>query len=143
MRPSNYDPLDEEHGMRRRRKPQEPSLFPSNPDPPDPIGRRPGIIRPHFDGETCIPSLDYQRLDTQLARVFQFLHSLARADRRTSNPTWTTLATLASASRGSESAVSARIRDLRKPKFGGYTIHKRRKGDPNRGLWEYRMEPEE
>jgi hypothetical protein len=38
----------------------------------------------------------------------------------------------------SESAVSARIRDLRKPQFGGYTVKSR----PRQGCtaWEYRIE---
>lgn len=38
----------------------------------------------------------------------------------------------------SESAVSARIRDLRKPKYGGYTVISK----PRQGCtaWEYRVE---
>ena len=37
----------------------------------------------------------------------------------------------------SETSVSARIRDLRKAEFGGYTITRDRQG--RRGLWHYQM----
>jgi len=35
----------------------------------------------------------------------------------------------------SEAGISARIRDLRKPKYGGHTIERRKNGS----LWEYRL----
>lgn len=38
--------------------------------------------------------------------------------------------------------ISARIRDLRKEKFGGRTVKRQRRGDPTDGLFEYRMWPE-
>jgi hypothetical protein len=49
---------------------------------------------------------------------------------------WVTLAYLAKEVGAPESSVSARIRDLRKLQFGGYTIERRYK---DRGLWEYRV----
>lgn len=36
----------------------------------------------------------------------------------------------------SEAGVSARLRDLRKPKFGGMAVEKRRRTE---GVWEYRL----
>lgn len=36
-----------------------------------------------------------------------------------------------------ESSVSAQLRHLRKPEFGGYVVEKRRRG--NSGTWEYRV----
>ena len=36
----------------------------------------------------------------------------------------------------SEAGVSARLRDLRKPKFGGFVVEKRRR---SAGVWEYRL----
>jgi hypothetical protein len=39
--------------------------------------------------------------------------------------------------RATETGISARLRDLRKPKFGGYTVEIRRRSDG--GLWEYRL----
>ena len=80
-----------------------------------------------FDGPGLVPALDDERLDTQLARVY---HALK-------NSGWWTLADLAKYSGGSEAGVSARIRDLRKPRFGGYSIARRRRTDT---LWEYRMD---
>ena len=38
---------------------------------------------------------------------------------------------------GSEAGISARLRDLRKEKFGGYSIERKRSDE---GLWWYRME---
>lgn len=40
---------------------------------------------------------------------------------------------------GSETGVSAKLRDLRKPQFGGHEVDRRRSGDPKRGVWEYRL----
>lgn len=51
---------------------------------------------------------------------------------------WYTLAALAFHAGGSEAAVSARLRDLRKREFGGYTIEAKRL-KPNGGTWVYRM----
>ncbi len=36
-----------------------------------------------------------------------------------------------------ETGISARLRDLRKPKFGGYVVESKRRFDG--GLWEYRL----
>ncbi len=90
----------------------------------------------HFDGETYDPRLDLPRLTTQLERVRGLM--LYTRD----NDGWWTLPMLTNAVmrtwgvRASEASVSARIRDLRKDKFGGYTVIHRRRTD---GLWEYRL----
>lgn len=81
----------------------------------------------HFDGATYEPALDHDRLSTQLERV----------KARMSNGDWYRLSTLAALCGGSEAAISARVRDLRKPRFGGYSILRRR---VDGGLWEYRMQ---
>ena len=81
-----------------------------------------------FDGETFDPKEDGERLTGQLARVRNQM-----ADGR-----WFTLNYLASLVGGSEAGVSARIRDLRKPKFGGYRVERRRVPG-ERGVWEYRL----
>lgn len=36
-------------------------------------------------------------------------------------------------------SVSAQLRHLRKPRFGGFVVEKRPRGDRERGLWEYRL----
>jgi hypothetical protein len=88
------------------------------------------VMSPHPDGETYDPDRDHERLAKQRGRVYRCL----RVDR------WWTLAQLAAAAGGPEQSVSARIRDLRKPRFGSFTIDKRYAGH---GLWEYRLDPED
>lgn len=79
-----------------------------------------------FDGATYEPGHDHARLSRQLTRV----EALMRDGR------WRTLAALAHIVGGSEAGVSARLRDLRKPRFGSHTIERQRlKG----GLFCYRM----
>lgn len=88
-----------------------------------------------FDGVTYDPALDHDRLDRQLGRVFHCL-----SDHR-----WWTLSELeaecsllrADGGRDSQAAISARLRDLRKARFGGYEVTRER---VRSGLWRYRME---
>ena len=49
---------------------------------------------------------------------------------------WYKLHEIATQTNDPEASVSARLRDLRKAKFGGHEIERRYVGD---GLWEYRM----
>lgn len=83
----------------------------------------------HFGGDTFSAKLDGERLTGQFARVRALM-----ADGR-----WRTLAEIAEAAGGSEAGVSARLRDLRKERFGGHTVERRRRGEPSAGLWEYRL----
>lgn len=82
-----------------------------------------------FDGATFDDKLDGVRLAHQFQRVKTLM----------SDGKWRTLSTIAAKVRGSEAAVSARLRDLRKDKFGKWTVEKRRLLIP--GLWEYRLIP--
>ena len=81
-----------------------------------------------FDGETFDPKLDGARLASQLGRVRRFLAS----------GRFVTLAQIAVAARCSEASASARLRDLRKPRFGSYVVERRRVPGA-RGLFEYRL----
>lgn len=81
-----------------------------------------------FDGETYDEDRDGERLGAQLLAVRD-----AFLDRQ-----WHYLADLATAAHASEASVSARIRDLRKRRFGGYTIEREYVSG---GLWRYRMIP--
>lgn len=91
-------------------------------DPPRPV--------PHlFDGKTYSEKRDGERLVSQFSRVFDLMK-----DGR-----WRTLEEIAETVRGSESGVSARLRDMRKPKFGGHTVERRTRGNRKRGLFEYRL----
>jgi hypothetical protein len=80
----------------------------------------------YFDGKTYEPRRDKFRLSAQLREVQQIL-----ADRQ-----WHTLAEMANRTGGSEAGISARIRDLRKARFGQHTIERQHIKD---GLWRYRM----
>lgn len=82
--------------------------------------------RVRFDGETYEPEIDQKRLSSQLERVKALLL----------DGKWRGLAELAASVNGSEAGVSARIRDLRKQRFGAWTIERRR---VDGGYFEYRL----
>jgi len=81
-----------------------------------------------FDGKTYDPALDGDRLRRQLGRTWEALR----------NGEWLTLFELSVKTADPEASLSARIRDLRKEKFGSYKVLRRRR-DGEGGLWEYRM----
>ena len=81
-----------------------------------------------FGGDTFDPTLDEDRLRIQLAAVFKAV----------SDGQWWTLAQLSAEVDAPEASVSARLRDLRKPKFGGYLVERRRVPNGN-GLHIYRF----
>jgi hypothetical protein len=89
-----------------------------------------GQLDLRFAGATYEPECDAERLGGQLARV----RGLMRDGR------WRTLREITEAVGGSEAGVSARLRDLRKAKFGGHAVERRRRGDPRCGLFEYSLE---
>ena len=86
-----------------------------------------------FDGKTYDPAIDRNRLSIQLGRVFEIM----------SDGKWWTLRALAYATNAPEASVSARLRDLRKRRFGAYTVAHRRHGEKTKGqgtgTWEYRL----
>lgn len=85
---------------------------------------------PHrFDGETYDPKVDQPRLSRQLDETRDYM---LRAG-------WRTLSEIASATGFHEASISARLRDLRKPRFGSYTVERRRRGEVGRGIFEYRV----
>ena len=80
------------------------------------------------DGATYVYSRDGQRLHKQHNRVLAAMqdgqeHTLAEIAAKTGDP---------------EASVSARLRDLRKPKFGSYNIVRRY---VERGLHVYQLKP--
>jgi hypothetical protein len=82
-----------------------------------------------FGGDTFDADRDFARLKTQLGRVFKLM----------SDGRWRTLAEIQKECGGSEAACSARLRDLRKPKFGGHIVEHR---CVKEGLWTYRLRTE-
>lgn len=83
----------------------------------------------YFDGATYQPRLDEVRLTGQWLRTWT---CIMHGD-------WWTLEALAKAVGASEASVSARLRDFRKPRFGGHTIERMRCGN---GLFMYRLRTE-
>ncbi len=87
-----------------------------------------------FDGATYDPAHDEKRLSTQLRRVFFVVV----------DGHWRTLQEIQDKieasfkEHDSEGGISARLRDLRKERFGAYDIQRRRR-EGSDGLWEYRM----
>jgi len=79
-----------------------------------------------FDGAAYDALRDGDRLRSQLATV----------RRAMSDNEWHTLLYLTTFTGAPEASVSARLRDLRKEKFGGHVIERRH---VYQGLWEYRM----
>ena len=89
--------------------------------------------KPKFGGSTYDPALDEERLTKLLGRVFQFM----------CDGQWHTLDEIEQNAGGTVASVSARLRDLRKPSFGGYEVERRRRGDRTSGLFEYRLKNKE
>lgn len=79
-----------------------------------------------FDGETFDEPRDGKRLKRQLNDVRNLMI----------DGNFRTLMEIAIAIGAPESSVSARLRDLRKLKFGGYIVEKQYLGD---GLYTYRV----
>jgi len=82
-----------------------------------------------FNGPAYDPALDQVRLTGQCLRVFRMMKGgswwcLWEISQRTGDP---------------EASISAQIRHLRKPRFGGHTVNKRRRGEPGHGWWEYQL----
>jgi hypothetical protein len=81
---------------------------------------------PTFDGATFEPARDGERLTSQLIRVKELML----------DGQWRSLPQIAAVVGGSEAGVSARLRDLRKPRNGAYTVNRRHVTD---GLHEYQV----
>lgn len=84
---------------------------------------------PRFDGPSFDPVFDQARLTKQLGRVFDAMR----------DGEWRTLGEIGAITGDPQASISAQLRHLRKPRFGGYTIEKRRRGLPEHGLYEYRL----
>ncbi len=91
-----------------------------------------------FDGATYDHVRDYERLKTQLERVAGII----------SDGKWFTNGILQSQmldhyhTHNSETALSARVRDLRKAKFAGVQIQHKRERETG-GTWWYRVHPDD
>jgi hypothetical protein len=85
----------------------------------------PQILGPR-DGETFDSARDLSRLNAQCLDVYRYMQ----------HGQWRTLADISAATGHPEASVSARLRDLRKPTLGGFTVERRYIA---RGLYQYRV----
>ena len=77
---------------------------------------------------TTLALCDLPRIATLQARVTDLM----------TDGQWRTLREIQAVTGGSEAGISARLRDMRKPQFGGYEVDRRRRY-PLSGVWEYRV----
>ena len=80
-----------------------------------------------FAGADYVPERDHDRLATQIGRIF-----VVMVDEE-----WRTLDQISRLCNAPHASVSAQLRNLRKPKFGGHTVNRRHLAD---GLYEYQLE---
>ena len=79
-----------------------------------------------FEGATYDPAKDRSRLNRQMQAVYD---CMIYGD-------WRTLDEIARITGAPQASVSARLRDFRKPRFGGFTVDRKRLQD---GLYIYRL----
>lgn len=79
-----------------------------------------------FDGADYTPERDVQRLTKQFRRVFDLMR----------DGQWRTLKAISSYTHDPEASVSAQLRHMRKPRFGGHTINKKY---VDNGLYVYQL----
>lgn len=79
-----------------------------------------------FDGSDYEPTRDDARLTGQLLRVWNVVRG----------GHWRTLREIADMTGDPESSISAQLRHLRKPRFGGHQVEKEYVGN---GLYRYRL----
>ncbi len=83
----------------------------------------------HFDGADVIHERDSPRLTTQLDVIRT----------KMMDGQWWNVDELRIATGYPSTSISAQIRNLRKPRMGGWTVERRHVGD---GLYEFRLDPE-
>ena len=114
-----------------------------------PVGADMGEMSTSTFGPAYEPRLDRGRLRTQLGVIRDVMLSAAECG------TWCTLRELGQMTGYGEASISAQLRHLRKPQFGGYVVEtRRRRGEglgaglgpagagPDSigvGVWEYRV----
>ena len=79
-------------------------------------------------GPTCTDQ-DVPRLMTQMEQIHAYL----------STHQWSTLAEIEASTGFPQASISSQLRHLRKPRFGGFRVEKRRR--TSGGTWEYTLSP--
>lgn len=83
----------------------------------------------HFNGSDYDPTLDHPRLSLQHERIRDLML----------DGKWRSLDEIATETGDPAASISAQLRHLRKPRFGGWTVEKQARADRARGLFEYRL----
>ena len=82
-----------------------------------------------FNGNTYERSVDYHRLSSQIKIIREIMI----------DGKWRTLFELRELTGFSESSISAQLRNLRKEKFGMYTVNRKVVGEREHGLYAYQV----
>lgn len=82
-------------------------------------------------GKTFNMGFDYARLNAQHKRVYGVMK----------DGLWHTLRGISNLTGDPEASISARLRDFRKEKFGGWELERMRVTPGKKGLWAYRLVP--
>jgi len=81
-----------------------------------------------FDGSDYVPAADNARLNSQLQRIWNVML----------DGKWRTLAQIEKLTGDPPASISAQLRHMRKPRFGGHTVRKLNSGG---GLFWYKLVP--
>jgi len=82
-----------------------------------------------FSGPAYAPALDAARLTNQIERIFALM----------SDGAWRSLAAIEAETGDPQASISAQLRHLRKPRFGGHGVERQRVAES--GVWEYKLVP--
>ena len=85
------------------------------------------IEKPQFNGSDYVPKLDHKRLTTQMHQIKNLML----------DGKFRTLRDIENALGYAQASISAQLRNLRKSRFGGFTLDKQRR--TLGGLFEYRL----
>ena len=91
---------------------------------------RPAFVHPlRFNGPAYDPDKDAARLTGQIKRVYDLMQ----------DGKWRSLAEIEAGTGDPQASISAQLRHLRKPRFGGYAVDRERRDGDGGGTWIYRV----
>lgn len=89
----------------------------------------PDFSASRFNGASYQPKLDDVRLRGQIKRIYEVMK----------DGVWRTLGEIEALTGDPPASISAQLRHLRKPRFGGFEVNKRARGLRDNGLFEYQV----
>ncbi len=102
------------------------------------------VNTPQFNGSDYDAVFDQSRLSGQIQRVHECMkdgvwRTLDEIAKQTTAMKKAAAKDGVEVSEDGASSISAQLRNLRKQRFGSYTVDKRSRGDREKGLYEYRL----